>query len=422
MKKHFSFLAFLFLVISSHNSKAQCPEKTEEEWKTYFKERINELEPIEGLWSKRLTVILYSDYYSFDTSLKQNPVTNHLPPNTINDVIFKNGDVFYGCPCYVEGRNMNSFGVYRRTSNSNVFLHESYIYNQLVKNNNASFTNGNVLKWDYELNVEEKIKMTDDFFKQRLATGELTDKDYAYSLLNDDEKKKFAAREKVIMEATGNKIFPTSNDRSSHIAGSGTGFALANGFIVTNNHVINGAKTITIKGINGNFQKAYTASVVTVDKNNDLAIIQINDPAFKGISKIPYNISSKTSEVGSSVFVLGYPLRNSMGDEIKLTNGIISSKSGYQGDITCYQISAPLQPGNSGGPLFDSKGNLIGVVNAKLTIAENASYAIKTSYLLSLIESLSSVPKLQNVNILANKPLTEQVKTVKNFIYIIDVK
>ena len=213
------------------------------------------------------------------------------------------------------------------------------------------------------------------------------------------------------------------NNDNERAVGSGTGFALtSNGYIVTNNHVVIGAKTIRVKGINGNFQKAFDAKVITVDKNNDLAIIQIDDPAFKSLGKIPYVVSSKTSDAGSSVFVLGYPLRASMGDEIKLTNGIISSKSGYQGDVTTYQISAPLQPGNSGGPMFDSKGNLMGVVNAKLTGAENASYAIKTSYLLNLIETLDKVPKLQNVSALAGKPLTEQVKAVKNFTYIIEVK
>lgn len=222
------------------------------------------------------------------------------------------------------------------------------------------------------------------------------------------------------------KVYSPLNYSSSEnnvAVGSGTGFALTStGYIVTNDHVVNGAKKITVKGINGNFQKQYDAKIVTVDKNNDLAVIQITDPEFKSLGKVPYIISNKTSDVGSSVFALGYPLRASMGDEIKLTNGIVSAKSGYQGDITTYQISVPLQPGNSGGPLFDSKGILIGVVNAKLTVAENASYAIKTSYLLSLIETLGTVPRLQTVNTLANKSLAEQAKAVKNFIYIIEVK
>ncbi len=78
-----------------------------------------------------------------------------------------------------------------------------------------------------------------------------------------------------------------------------------------------------------------------------------------------------------------------MGNEIKFTDGKISSKSGFQGDITTYQISVPIQPGNSGGPLFDEKGNLVGITSSGVNkqLADNANYAIKTSYLVSPKES-----------------------------------
>jgi S1-C subfamily serine protease len=110
-----------------------------------------------------------------------------------------------------------------------------------------------------------------------------------------------------------------------------------------------------------------------------------------------------------------------MGDEIKLTSGIVSSRTGFQGDITSYQISAPVQPGNSGGPLFDSKGNIIGIINAKHIGAENASYAIKANYIISLIQLLPQKPTLQATNALANLPLTKQVEKLKNFVFIIEV-
>ena len=85
-------------------------------------------------------------------------------------------------------------------------------------------------------------------------------------------------------------------------------------------------------------------------------------------------------------------------------------------------MTAPVQPGNSGGPVFDSKGNLVGIINAKYFGAENASYAIKSIYLLNLFESLSTYPKLQVSSTLINKALPEQVKLLKNFIYIIEVE
>jgi S1-C subfamily serine protease len=110
-----------------------------------------------------------------------------------------------------------------------------------------------------------------------------------------------------------------------------------------------------------------------------------------------------------------------MGDEIKLTNGIISSRSGYQGDVTSYQISVPLQPGNSGGPLFDYNGNIVGIVNAKLTIGENVSYAIKSSYLLNLVEILQDKILLPTNNTLIGKTLSTQVKSLNKFVYIIEI-
>jgi S1-C subfamily serine protease len=222
------------------------------------------------------------------------------------------------------------------------------------------------------------------------------------------------------------KMFPTVTDNFSNspkeVSGSGTGYAISsNGYIVTNHHVINGANSIKVRGVNGDFSKAYNAKVIIDDKNNDLSIIKIDDSSFTSLGSIPYVIANRSSDVGSSVFVLGYPLRATMGDEVKLTNGIISSKSGFQGDVTSYQITAPVQPGNSGGPLFDGKGNIIGIINAKHSGAENVSYAIKSSYLMNLIDLMASPPKLQTISTVSAKPLTEQVKILKKFTYIIEI-
>ena len=223
----------------------------------------------------------------------------------------------------------------------------------------------------------------------------------------------------------GSKLYPTSEDNITSIGGeksSGTGFALSsNGYIVTNHHVTKGASKIKVKGVKGNFSKPYNAKVVLEDKNNDLAIIKIDDPKFTTLGTLPYKIDNSIIDVGKSVYALGYPLRATMGDEVKLTNGIISSKTGFQGDITTYQITVPVQPGNSGGPLFDSNGNVIGIINAKHRKAENASYAIKTSYLMNLIQVMNTTPSLSKTNAISSKSLSEQVKYLKEFVYIIEI-
>jgi len=217
---------------------------------------------------------------------------------------------------------------------------------------------------------------------------------------------------------TGNELPKTQS--SNYVKSSGTGFGLSSdGYIITNYHVIKDANSIEVKGINGIFSKKLTAEVIVSDEKNDLAIIKINDPSFISLGFIPYSIRQGVADVGENVFVLGFPLTSSMGEEVKLTNGIVSSKTGYQGDISTYQISAPVQPGNSGGPLFDKNGYLIGVVNAKHTIAENAGYAIKINYVNNLIELLPQSISFPQINILNGKILTEQVKIASNFTYLI---
>lgn len=221
------------------------------------------------------------------------------------------------------------------------------------------------------------------------------------------------------------KLFPTQSDNiynSSIVKSSGTGFGLSSdGYIVTNHHVIEGANKIKILGINGDFAKSYSAEIIIEDKNNDVAIIKVNDPDFTTLGQPPYVINTNIMDMGSSVYVLGYPLRASMGDEVKLTNGIISSKTGFQGDITTYQVSVPVQPGNSGGPLINEKGEVVGIIKAKHSDAENVSYALKTSYLINLIQNMEVKPELSKTNLIASKNLSEQVKFVKEFIYILEI-
>ena len=201
---------------------------------------------------------------------------------------------------------------------------------------------------------------------------------------------------------------------------TGTGYAIGNGFIVTNNHVADGAKTISVKGVKGDMNNGYNAEVVATDKANDLAVLRITDSRFNGFGVIPYSVNTRMADVGEDVFVLGYPLTQALGNEIKLTNGIVSSRTGYQGDVSTYQMSAPVQPGNSGGPMFDGKGNVIGIVVAGVPGAENVGYAIKTSYLKILIESAGLNIKFPANNTISTLSLAEKVKRVKNFVFYIE--
>ena len=203
---------------------------------------------------------------------------------------------------------------------------------------------------------------------------------------------------------------------------TGTGFALNEGYLVTNHHVIDGALSIKVYGIHGDFNSACTAKVVGVDKTNDLALLKIESYRATNSDVIPYSIKFSTADVGEDVFVLGYPLTQLLGNEIKLTNGIISSRTGFDGNVNNYQMSAPVQPGNSGGPVFDKNGNVIGIVVAGINnnVAQNANYAIKTSCLSNLVESVASNSIFPTGKNLRGLSLVEQTKKVKNFVYYIE--
>jgi S1-C subfamily serine protease len=200
---------------------------------------------------------------------------------------------------------------------------------------------------------------------------------------------------------------------------SGTGFALNEGCIVTNYHVVENAKSIVVLGIKGDSGIEYEATVIATDKINDLAVLKITDSRFTGFGTIPYKVKTTLADVGEDVFVLGYPLTLTMGDELKLTTGVISSKTGFQGDVAQYQISAPIQPGNSGGPLFDGKGNLIGIVSSKHLGTENVGYAIKTTYLINLVESALSSSIIPTNNTISGQTLPGKVKCIRDFVFLI---
>ncbi len=220
----------------------------------------------------------------------------------------------------------------------------------------------------------------------------------------------------------------TSDGNNSTIkrdwAGNGSGFFIDNnGYIATNYHVIDGATDIEVDIVKDNQKQSFKAKVISSDKQNDLAIIKIEDAKFKPFQKLPYSFKSIISDVGSNVFALGYPMALTvMGEEVKFTDGKISSKTGFQGDITTYQISVPVQPGNSGGPLFDYDGNIIGIVNAKIMAADNVSYAIKLTYLKNLIDVIPDKLILPSDISISQKTLTDKIKVLSNYVVLIKIR
>lgn len=217
----------------------------------------------------------------------------------------------------------------------------------------------------------------------------------------------------------------TNNKEDDNWVGSGSGFFISRtGHIATNYHVVDGMTKFQVEYYQNGKKYTYPAKVISTDPSNDMAIIRIDHKDFTTIPTIPYRFDTKTKDVGTDVFTLGYPLTFIMGEEIKYTKGEISAKSGFQGDIRTYQISVPITNGNSGGPLFDYDGNIVGITSSGLRkdIADNVNYAIKSIYLQTLIDACQENIELPTGIDLTGKSKPEIIKALQGFVVLIKVR
>ncbi len=173
---------------------------------------------------------------------------------------------------------------------------------------------------------------------------------------------------------------------------SGTGFVIsASGHIMTNHHVIDGC----VGDIKGNLTGGAPAvlRVVASDAANDLALLQGPVDQFKSFAQI----RERSIRSGDSVTAIGFPFHGLLTSDFTVTTGIVSSLSGIKNDSRFLQISAAVQPGNSGGPILDSGGQIVGMVAAKLNalallratgnIPENINFAIKTGAIRDFLDN-----------------------------------
>lgn len=231
--------------------------------------------------------------------------------------------------------------------------------------------------------------------------------------------------ELIIKEFTGGMGAKSSTTTASNIKSTGTGIVIGkDGVITTNYHVIENNSSIEVDLSKDGVTKSYKAKVMTVDKINDLAIIKIDDASFSPLSEIPYAVKTTNAiEVGATAYTIGYPLALSgMGTDVKFTDGKISAKTGYDGALNSFQTSIPVQPGNSGGPIFNKNGELIGIINAKISNADNVSYGIKASNLVSLIETVDGVSTPDNGGLLQSKSLEDQIKVLSDYVVLIKIR
>jgi S1-C subfamily serine protease len=199
----------------------------------------------------------------------------------------------------------------------------------------------------------------------------------------------------------------------------GSGFLIdAKGYLVTNAHVIDNATNIAVQHAGG---KDYIAKAVYVDKARDLAILKIEDTSFKASGSLPYGIKKSSADIAEPVYTLGYP-RN----EIVYGEGYLAAKTGYNGDTLTCQIAIAANPGNSGGPILNRNGEVVGILSARQVSVEGAVFATQAKYIYQALSELQKDTSYKKVKLPAASSLKgedrqQQVKKISEFVYMVKV-
>lgn len=198
----------------------------------------------------------------------------------------------------------------------------------------------------------------------------------------------------------------------------GTGFLIsANGYVTTSYHVVKEYDSVYIE--NEKYGSLKTV-VVHSDPANDVSILKIENARLLNLS-LPYSIAKTETNLAEEVYTLGYPR-----EDVVFGAGSISALTGYKENPNAYQVSVPVNPGNSGGPLFNSKGDIVGIISGIETQTAGVAFATKSTVLLDVIknealDSLHSPLVLSKQNTLRNSTRVEQVKRWKDYVFMVKV-
>lgn len=248
--------------------------------------------------------------------------------------------------------------------------------------------------------------------EQKLAQKDYVETDRSI----DNEKASAAPAVEENKDVSSEKNESIIDDFSTKAA---TAFALtSDGWVISSYHTVKDSKVVKLEMV-GDSLKSYKAEVRFYNKKLDIAFIKITDSRFKSLGTLPYSFNKSEEKLAEKIFTLGYPK-----DDIVFTEGSISSLTGYNSDSLAYQAGISINPGNSGAPLFNQNGEIIGVIAGKHGKQDGTAYAIKSSYFIKTLDHLKlqegeNPLQLPARNLLKGKKVTDQVKMIMPYVFII---
>lgn len=203
----------------------------------------------------------------------------------------------------------------------------------------------------------------------------------------------------------------------------GTGFLVdGKGYLITNAHVVKNATQVEVQNTLG----VYHARIIELDRQADLALLKIEDTTYHAFGSLPYGISKSNAELGDDVFTLGYPR-----PEIVYGKGYLSAETGFQGDTTTFQLTIAANPGNSGTPVLNNDGEVVGMVSSSQQNAQGMVFAVRSKNILQALDAMKTDSALQTsdstlshlkipVNtFIQGLPRKLQIKRLEDYIFIV---
>lgn len=192
------------------------------------------------------------------------------------------------------------------------------------------------------------------------------------------------------------RVYPVETgppDEDDPGVASGSGFLVGDGLVVTNHHVVDDGVDFWVR-MPGSGLAA--ATLVSSDWNNDLAVLRLKSPPTWAREACLPLLEGHAPQRGSRVYAFGFPLPDELSDQLTVTDGLVNDTTGFEGIPGAFQMSTQVQAGNSGGPVLDERGRVVGVATAGLVEylrpdmttrkAENVNFSVKAAYVRQLLE------------------------------------